>query len=242
MCTVTFLTVNNRFHITSNRDEKMLRKNAVHPAAYKHDNILLTYPKDADAGGTWIAMKDNGDAAVLLNGAFKSHGAKPPYRKSRGLIFLDIFSSDSSLKTFNFIPLHNIEPFTIIIFENKNLFECRWDGNKKYQQQLDINKPYIWSSATLYSAEVIQRREEWFNKWLLENPSPSQEDILAFHQFGGEGDAHNDFLMNRNNIMLTVSVTGIELNANSASMHYLDLKQKTKSKIQTHFKKATAAI
>jgi hypothetical protein len=32
----------------------------------------ITYPKDADAGGTWIAKHENGNAVVLLNGGFKN--------------------------------------------------------------------------------------------------------------------------------------------------------------------------
>ena len=50
------------------------------------------------------------------------------------------------------------------------------------------------------------------------------QDILHFHQFAGEGDTQNDLLMNRNNNMLTVSVTGIEFNDERATMHYIDLK------------------
>ncbi|MGL1516781.1 NRDE family protein, partial [Vibrio parahaemolyticus] len=49
------------------------------------------FPKDPDGGGTWIALKENGDVAILLNGAFENHIPAYPYRRSRGLIFLDIF-------------------------------------------------------------------------------------------------------------------------------------------------------
>ena len=93
MCTVTFIPVRDEFFITSNRDEKLGRKTAVTPVAYKQDGHYLIYPKDADAGGTWIALKENGDAVVLLNGAFLPHVPLPPYRKSRGLILLDIINS-----------------------------------------------------------------------------------------------------------------------------------------------------
>ena len=67
MCTVSYLPVKDRVFITSNRDEKKLRGRAVAPAKYAVDCIGLIYPKDRDAGGTWIALRDNGIAAVLLN-------------------------------------------------------------------------------------------------------------------------------------------------------------------------------
>ena len=70
MCTVTFIPGKDRYFITSNRDEKMLRKPAIAPQPYVINGNTLVYPRDADAGGTWIAMNENGNAAVLLNGAF----------------------------------------------------------------------------------------------------------------------------------------------------------------------------
>ncbi|HRH50701.1 MAG TPA: NRDE family protein [Panacibacter sp.] len=224
MCTVTFITAKDRYYITSNRDEKADRKQALQPASYCDDDITLVYPKDVDAGGTWIALHNNGNAAVLLNGAFTAHVSEPPYNKSRGIIFLDVISSDMPVEKFQRIDLTNIEPFTLVVFDDNNLYECRWDGSRKYHKQLNKNKHHIWSSATLYNEEIVKKREQWFAKWLKENPTPSMQDILHFHQFAGEGDTQNDLLMNRNNNMLTVSVTGIEFNDERATMHYIDLK------------------
>ncbi len=227
MCTVTFVPAKDGFFITSNRDEKLWRKQALPPAVYFHENAHVIYPKDAEAGGTWIAMKQNGDAAVLLNGAFEKHEAAPPYRKSRGVIFLEVVSDAQPFKKFKSLSLEGIEPFTLILFSNGNLQENRWNGTQKFSCNLDNNSPHIWSSATLYDAAVVQKREQWFAAWLSKNPHPTQENILAFHQFGGDGDAGNDLHMNRDGIMLTVSVTGISLQAEKSSMRYLDMKDKT---------------
>jgi hypothetical protein len=217
------MPVGSTCFITSNRDEKQIRKPAQAPQAYTHNASQITYPKDADAGGTWIAVKDNGDAAVLLNGAFKKHIAVPPYSKSRGLIFLDIFSGEVPFNAFCQISLQNIEPFTLVLFTGGNLQECRWDGNRKYSKALDSGIPHIWSSCTLYDEEVIKRRVLWFSHWLAENPCPCQWDIIDFHRFGGEGDTHNDLRMNRDGMMLTVSITSIALREDAAVMQYLDL-------------------
>src|SRR5437763_13365204 len=136
MCTVTFIPSAGKIYITSNRDEKLLRKQALPPRFYFHNDVQLIYPRDEDAGGTWIAVNNNGNVAVLLNGAFIKHASKPPYRKSRGLILLDIVKSNTALKYFFSTDLTNIEPFTIVLFEKNNLHECSWDGNKKYHEQL----------------------------------------------------------------------------------------------------------
>jgi len=223
MCTVTFIPSGDGCYITSNRDEKQVRKPALAPREYTHGYSLLTYPKDADAGGTWIAMKDNGDAAVLLNGAFLKHTSNPPYSKSRGLVFLDIFTAVEPTDNFKEVNLFNIEPFTLILYTAGQLNECRWDGNNKHSKILDEGIPHIWSSVTLYDEEVVDRRRQWFENWLVRHPSPTQQDILDFHRFGGDGDTHNDLRMNRNGKMLTVSITGVEMRNDLARMRYLDL-------------------
>jgi hypothetical protein len=235
MCTVTFIPAGDTYLITSNRDEKSYRKQAMAPAIYHNGDVSLLYPKDADAGGTWIAVSDKGQTGILLNGAFHRHIPKPPYKKSRGLALLDILLNETPLNKFLRFDLENIEPFTLILLDNTLLHECRWDGHEKYHRLLEKTRPLIWSSATLYDEEVAQKRQQWFEKWLKNNPIPSIKDALDFHQFGGDGDEYNDLRMNRDGKVFTVSVTGIELNNEKAVMHYLDLKDNKTHRHQMHF-------
>jgi len=223
MCTVTYIFSDGHVFISSNRDEKAFRKQALPPQKYHHNKETWVYPKDADAGGTWIAMKDDGNVAVLLNGGFVGHTPNPPYAKSRGMVFLDIMYAVMPVKKFLRYNLNNIEPFTLILFCDHALFECRWDGTKKYNRQLDPGQYHIWSSATLYDDVIVKRRESWFEQWMQKYPSPSQNEILQFHQFAGGGDTHNSLRMNRDGKVYTVSVTGIELYNDKAVMQYLDL-------------------
>ena len=122
MCTITFIPVKDKYFITSNRDEKTLRKQAIPPAVYYMDDSKLIFPKDADAGGSWIAVNENGNAAVLLNGGFVAHQPQPPYAKSRGLIFLEIIKAEMPVKYFMNMGLIKIEPFTLVLFEDNNLY------------------------------------------------------------------------------------------------------------------------
>lgn len=238
MCTVTYIPLKDKIFITHNRDEKSARSKAIHPKEYTIKGHRLLFPRDSHAGGTWVALNDNGTAAVLLNGGFEKHVHKPPYRKSRGLCFLDIICSDDLYFSFNRINLDNIEPFTIILWNNGDLYECRWDGNHKHTLKQDPNQPYSWSSVTLYDNEVRAKRSDWFKNWLSENPAPSLEAIMHFHLFGGEGDAHNDLCMNRNGVMLTVSITGMEITADGSIMKYTDLQDNSSTVQQWLFTKA----
>ena len=224
MCTVTFIPLKERIFLTSNRDEKNVRASAVYPAVYEFPSGKIMFPRDSDAGGTWISVHQNGNAIVLLNGGLVKHIPAPPYRKSRGLILLDLIDTHEPYQAFAKLDLDDIEPFTTIIWEHGTLHECRWDGFRKYTKRPDPSLPHIWSSVTLYTPEVIAKREGWFANWLNKNPLPSQDDILNFHQFTGDGDNYNDLQMNRDGETYTVSITSLNLERNKTLVRYLDLK------------------
>lgn len=229
MCTVTFIPGKDQVYLTSNRDEKHFRQDAQPPTVYRFESGQVLFPRDADAGGTWIAAHENGNAIVLLNGGFIPHEPRPPYRRSRGLIVLDLIEAATPCHSFKAIKLAGIEPFTAVIWDGGQLFECRWDGTEKHFRQLEEYHPHIWSSVTLYDQEVIRKRNNWFEQWLGETPDPDLDAILHFHQFTGEGDSHNDLRMNRNGIVYTVSVTALELKPGHAAMHYIDLRNNNKA-------------
>ncbi|MBN8676110.1 MAG: NRDE family protein [Chitinophagales bacterium] len=223
MCTVSFIPVKDKFFLTSNRDEKYTRQKAIIPEliTYKGSNII--FPRDADHGGTWIGLKENGDMGVLLNGAFLRHTASPPYRKSRGIIFLDVLATERPSVNFSKTDLTGIEPFTFILYEKNCLYEFRWNGIERYRRQLAANRPHIWSSVTLYDGTITRKREQWFAGFLNRNPNPTQTDILNFHRFSGDGDKRNDLLMSRDDVYSTVSISSILLTADRGSMKYIDL-------------------
>lgn len=223
MCTVTYIPVNNSFFLTSNRDEKKVRLKAEQPQWYKFASGQLLFPKDGNAGGTWMALHENGNAMVLLNGGFVNHPYAPPYRKSRGLIFLDIFDHPQPVAAFEQIHLHKIEPFTLVIRQADQLVEARWSGQDKSIKELDAASAYIWSSATLYSDVIIQKREQWFASFLKEYETINGKEILHFHRFAGDGDHTNDVLMNRNNELFTVSITQLHRQNTISAMQYHDL-------------------
>lgn len=224
MCTVTFIPTAAGIHLTSNRDEQVNRGCAAEPAYFSGDGFKLIFPVDPDAGGSWIALKDNGDALVLLNGAFIKHLRKPPYRRSRGLVLLDVIKAIAPRQRFNEIDLEGIEPFTLVLFVNGMLWECRWDGFERQHLLLDAGKPYIWSSVTLYDDREILERRQWFAEWLAQrNVQISSREIFDFHQHAGKGDVRNSLVMNRENKVRTVSITSILITDSELRMRYRDL-------------------
>ena len=223
MCTVSFVRVNDSVIITSNRDENIERENAAAPDFHLLQNKKVIFPKDAKAGGTWFAAADNGNVSVLLNGAFQKHTANPPYRKSRGLILLQIIENDEPFTFFKSLNLDNIEPFTIVLYQADNfLYELRWDGNAKHEKQLNVNGHYIWSSSTLYSNEVIERREKLFNEFISIQQNITAESIHGFHAHN-HGDDENGFVISRQNGMKTFSITQAVIKDNTIQFLHTDL-------------------
>ncbi|MBL7703387.1 MAG: NRDE family protein [Ferruginibacter sp.] len=224
MCTVSFVRANEAVIITSNRDEHTGRENAAAPAFYQSENKTIIFPKDAKAGGTWFAAADDGTVAVLLNGAFKKHTASPPYRKSRGLILLEIIEAAEPLSFFRILDLDDIEPFTIVLYRLASLHELRWDGSEKHEQALDIYSNYIWSSATLYADEVIAQRKNLFEKFIGSSDKITAQSTYDFHA-GNNGDTENGFVINRSTGMKTFSITQAIIQNGRADFLHADLLQ-----------------
>ncbi|MBD0368137.1 MAG: NRDE family protein, partial [Flavisolibacter sp.] len=132
MCTVTFIPTKDSIYLTSNRDEKVWRKPALPPQLFRKRSCEMLYPKDGDAQGSWITLCSNGNAGVLLNGAFEKHARKEAYTKSRGLVLLEIMDNPYPLRHFFKYPLQGVEPFTLVIWESGNLYECRWDEKERH--------------------------------------------------------------------------------------------------------------
>lgn len=213
MCTVTFVPGKaGVVHLTSNRDERISRIAAIRPRQYNG----VIYPRDREAGGSWIALKKSGDAGVLLNGAFVMHHRLGGYRKSRGLVFLEVVQQEDPLSAFCGMCLEGIEPFTLVLFTGGRLFECCWDGKERYVRQLDTSRPHIWSSVTLYDEGVRGQREAWLTKWYGLGDI-STESILAFHRQA-----------RRKGEVATVSITTIRIEDGGGKLSYYDMREEGK--------------
>ncbi|WP_284651669.1 NRDE family protein [Flavobacterium terrisoli] len=223
MCTVSFVNANGKIIITSNRDEKILRPNAIEPKNYLINNKKVIFPKDNKAGGTWYAIDEHSNVLVLLNGAEEKHVLKDGYRKSRGLIVLDLISSESPFQAWQETDLSDIEPFTLVLFENQKLYQLRWNELEKSTLELNTNESHIWSSSTLYPAAIREKRANWFYTFLDTKPEVNEEELFNFHRYTEEGNTEHGLVINRNDILKTLSITQTVIEMNKVTIHYNDL-------------------
>lgn len=231
MCTVTYLPLKGEnqtgdFILTSNRDEKTTRPSALIPEIYTIHDVDVIFPKDPQGQGTWIAASEFGNVVCLLNGAFVPHIPKVSYKHSRGKVVTNYFEHNNATDFYRNYDFSGIEPFTLVIVENEALSEIKWDGGLALHTHLPLNEPHIWSSVTLYSPEIVSKRELWFQEWLNKNEKP--ENIVDFHTFGGEGDKSVDIKMDREGFLKTVSISSIRKVSQDIHFQYIDLKNSKK--------------
>ena len=229
MCTVSFVSSNGKTIITSNRDEKVLRPSAIEPQSYSVNNKNIFFPKDQKAGGTWYAVREDGAVLVLLNGAEEKHQLKSSYRKSRGLIVLEVISADSILDTWNELDLTDIEPFTLVLFYQENLYQLRWNEIEKSTVQLDVNQKHIWSSSTLYPKEIRAHRAQLFHDYLDTKSEVSSTQMHHFHRYTEEDNSQNGLVINRNDELKTLSITQTVIEQNKVVLSHYDLQQQKSS-------------
>lgn len=235
MCTVSYVPQQgNNYILTSNRDETILRPSAFPVMQYSIGGKLIYFPKDPKAGGTWIATDGHQRTVCLLNGGFEPHDllSGKTYRKSRGLVVLDVFSYPDAATFAMEYDFSGIEPFTMILverFDVLELTELRWDGERAHRILRDAGVPEIWSSVTLYPTEVRADRERLFADLVRKNAQPSLEEIMHFHRWAGEGDERYDLVM-KQGLKQTVSICCIDFGAGVTSAHYHDLIANDRSK------------
>jgi hypothetical protein len=223
MCTVSFVNANGKIIITSNRDEKIIRPMAIEPKNYLINSKKVLFPKDPKAGGTWFAVDEFSNVIVLLNGADEKHIATGKYTKSRGLIVLEIIGSSTPYEAWYTIDLLNIEPFTIVLFENHQLYQLRWNGETKSVLELNPEQNHIWSSSTLYPAAIREKRAAWFTTFLDTKPEVDADELFNFHRYTEEKNEENGLVINRGETMKTLSITQAVIDQNKVALFHYDL-------------------
>jgi len=120
--------------------------------------------------------------------------------------------------------LQKIEPFTVIAFSNETLFQLRWNGIEKESIELNADEPHIWSSATLYSEDIMAERKTWFEAFLKDNESSIDGNkMLFFHTETQKENTENGLQIKRINNILTKNITQCVLRKNDFKITHLDL-------------------
>jgi succinate dehydrogenase flavin-adding protein (antitoxin of CptAB toxin-antitoxin module) len=223
MCTVSIVPTNAGLVFTFNRDENPQRRTPhfMQQKTLLHKNIFFS--QDVQAGGTWFAVDDCGNAAMLFNGGFMNHTRLETYSKSRGMILLDLIAAVDMRHYFTTLSLQDVQPFSILLFQESKLYRLTWDGIEKHIEQLSCSNSYIFSSATLYSKDVQQKRQLWLSEFLQKNSIPNAETVFEFHKSYNAHDKQNGLVITRENSCSTLSISQASIGNNKTFLKHLDL-------------------
>jgi hypothetical protein len=234
MCTVTYIPLKDSILFSSNRDEDPGRKTDT-PRLHILDNTTLLYPKDGEAGGSWIGLNESGVLVILLNGGFAKHERRPAYRHSRGIIVISMLASEDPVKYWNTCNFDNIEPFSLVVYANKKLHHFVWTGIEKHSVEPDTTIPHIWSSSTLYDISAKNYRLNKFNEFIVSGKIVNKESVLNFLYNADREDILNGFVMNRHEHVKTCSISLIEMHPQKALFEYHDLLKGTGHREEINF-------
>lgn len=224
MCTVSFVPVKGQYIFTFNRDERPERYT---PHFIRHKKLAqkeIYFAQDSKSGGSWFVADSLGNVLMLFNGAFKKHIKAAAYKKSRGLILMEIAAAEDMLLCFKNISLDEIEPFSIVLFENKKLYRLTWNGMYKSGTQLLNQTSYIFSSATLYSDDVQHQRRQWLCKFLQQTAEVNSSTVFSFHAGYNANDKENGLVIERRDSCSTLSISQVVISDDLIQLLHKDLK------------------
>tara|TARA_Y100000385_G_scaffold200493_1_gene207581 strand:+ start:914 stop:1606 length:693 start_codon:yes stop_codon:yes gene_type:complete len=219
MCTVSYISKQNGFILTSIRDENINRPTSS-PKKRRMKEKKLVYPKDIQSGGTWIASSKE-RVLCLLNGK-NNKKINALTKISRGKILLDNFKFLNAKDFLKQIPLKQVEPFTLLqvdFTKKTHIQEFNWNGEKLTVQSLDNGKSHLWTSSSLYSELVNEKRHNLLLDWGKENQN---NNPINFH-LELKDNNHELFEIKKDKIdILTSSITSVEVNNKKVLFLYSD--------------------
>ncbi|HEX5008894.1 MAG TPA: NRDE family protein [Planctomycetota bacterium] len=204
MCTVTFLPGLPRggWLLATNRDESPRRLPALAPYATEIGGRLVLAPRDADAGGTWIGVDEQGFALTILNGDRPAAAPPPEDPVSRGRLVLELLERRDAdavcaeLRRRGLAGELRYRPFKLVVVEPGRagaaaaLRRAEWDG--RALSLAATTGPQCITSSTLEPDAVAEVRCAAFGHvleavrpHLREDASAAELDALAaaLHDF-----------------------------------------------------------
>jgi hypothetical protein len=166
------------------------------------------WPTDPDAGGTWIAARDDGLVLAVLNRNIPPNG-RPAPSASRGRLIPALIDAEDAARAMEALSDQDLAataPFRILAVDPAGTSRlATWDG-----LALDLAEPlappFCLASSGLGDHRV-EPRYPLFDQLVFTDPTPAAQD--AFHRHRWDDRPEISVLMSRPDAR-TVSITTIE--------------------------------
>jgi uncharacterized protein with NRDE domain len=231
MCTVLYIPIQKgKYLFAQTRDEGYEREKAIPPQIKEVGKNTIISPIDPVGGGSWIGTSKDRQI-VIMNGARIPHKRKEFYDVSRGKLVSKYFLSRNIHHFIQKTSFALFEAFTLIIYEGAELYRLFWDEKSLEMEMLNSCKPYIFSSSTLYSKEMIEVREQWFKSFIGRFKFPNIEDVELFLKTPQGSNPDNFFIMDRKDLVKTVNMSIVDIEGEKVSFIYEELDENTRFKV-----------
>lgn len=219
MCTLSFIQIPSGIRLIHSRDEQRTRAPGQPPSVWTKGEHKLLSPRDPDAGGTWVALRDDGAILAVMN-----RNPEPPptldrnILKSRGLLIGQLATHpaealESALReiqaanyapfrAFAAIPPRDGKPALLVAAE----WEAQSASPTSHPKVTTHQFPACWASSGLGDSVVADRLPLFDN---TVKPDPTAEAQAAFHNHSWPNRGEASVFMNRPDAH-TVSITTVE--------------------------------
>jgi Transport and Golgi organisation 2 len=222
MCTLSFVPKADGFLVAMNRDEQRSRMAALPPTLHRCGELDAIYPSE-QGGGTWIGANERGVCAALINWYTLPQCREPSF--SRGVIIprlLACQSSEEMQRIVQSLPLEQLNPFRLFLIrgasEEVTEYRCEKSGPER------LNHPWItghWFSSGHDEVTASRVRGETCHETSKARDAGTASWIQRLHTSHNPVIGPDSICMHRNEAQ-TVSMTMVDVSANSVSMSYHD--------------------
>ncbi len=244
MCTLTVLSQPGGYLLAMTRDERVTRGAALPARIDTVGGGRFVAPRDADAGGTWIALDERGRTVCMLNGDRVAAGydestalaefaasAVSAVFQSRGQLLLDLLpladgaAIDEQLTRRLAGQKLCVRPFQLVAVEwgagGAAITHWQFDGRRLERD--DACAPWIVTSNGFDPAGVARSRTRRFQQWLEGFPEPQRPsgalllELHRSHEGAPNAAAPASFCLHRPEVR-SVSLTLVDVTADAVRM------------------------
>ncbi len=184
MCTASWLTAGDRFHLLFNRDERRTRAVGLPPRALRKADLAYLSPIDPDSGGTWFAATERGLVLTLLN---RTVDGQPPTagRRSRGSLIPELVGARDLAEVATLLAaldLADCAPFRLFAdLPGTPALGAVWDGQRLMTQPITTAAGLLCSSSR-GDHEVTRVRSLLWTARSREREALGLEELRRFHR------------------------------------------------------------
>ncbi len=209
MCTVTVIPTPAGPRLVHSRDEQRTRAPAIAPAWRDlPSGRRAVWPTDPDAGGTWIAARDDGAVLGILNYNIPPNGRPEPVH-SRGMVIPALIDAGDAARAMERLADRDLvatAPFRLVAVDpDGHALLAAWDGLTLAPIEV-LRPPFCLASSGL-GDDRVRPRLPLFERLVVPDPTPKVQD--AYHRHRWDERPEISVLMSRRDAR-TVSITTVE--------------------------------